>query len=261
MRSLAALVVLLLCAPRGQTGDDVTTRRQFAEISALIQRAVSARLPAEGVETRQSWGDTVPVPPKLPLPALRKYIRVGDHFELPHGAWRRFKGRIEDRDKELQVQVREFRALDASTYRLACDVDVKVACEGEWQQWQKGLLLVAATANADADLRVSVVCDVGIAVDFNMFPPSVKIDPKVQDLHVDLKSLTVRQLGNRLVQGEKVKGLPEGIEDVLRDVLKSSEPLLKAYANDAIARGLREGKGDVSPSALLKAAQGLPAKK
>ena len=257
MRLFCAALGFLVCGALLAGQDPAPAGPDYRELSRLLQQAVVKQLPPE-VEKRTGWGETIPVPPDLPLPRLRKYVKVGDHFEVPHGAWRRVKAKIEDPKRDLQLQVREFRQLDPSTYRLALDVDALVACEGEWQQWQTGLRLLAATAVADAAVRLSLVCDIAVSVEFKKFPPEVKLEPKVQDLKVDLKSLNVRHLGNRLVQGEKIEGVNENLEELLREGLKQSEPLLKAYANDAIARGLREGKGSISPAELFKAVPGKP---
>jgi hypothetical protein len=254
MRTLVLGIGLLTCAPILAIADDPTPTPDYRELSKVIQQQVVKKLPKE-VEKRFGWGETIPLPPRLPLPRLRTYVKVGDHIEVPHGPWRRVKGRIEDPSKDLDIQVREFRQLEPTTYRLALDADTTVNCEAEWQQWQKGLRLVGATAVADAALRISLVCDVGVSLDLSTFPPAVNLEPKVKELHIDLKSLNLRHLGNRIVQAENPKELGERFEDVLRDALHQSEPILKDYANDAIARGLREGKGGVAPAALLKAAQ------
>jgi hypothetical protein len=182
-------------------------------------------------------------------------------MEVPHGPWWKVKGWIDEPEKRLQVQVRDFKQLDAANYQIALDVDAHVSCAGEWQQWQKGLLLVGATAVAEPAFRVSVVCDIEVSFDVGTFPPGVSLTPKVKELHVDLKGLNLRQVGNRIVQAEDPKGLGERLEDTLRDALKQGEPFLVSLANEAIARGLREGKGNVAPTALFKSAQGAPTKK
>jgi hypothetical protein len=53
------------------------------------------------------------------------------------------------------------------------------------------------------------------------------------------------------VQGEKVRQLGNDLmPDLIRGLLKASEPLVKDYANEAIAASLKESKGQE----LLKAA-------
>ncbi len=255
MRSLAAALGLLLALPLLVGADEP----DYKELSSLMQQAVIRQLPGK-VEKQFGWGETIPVPPNLRLPRLRTYVKVGDGLEVPHGAWRRVQGFIEDPQRNLQLHVRDFRQIDATMYRLALDVDAIITCQGEWQQWQKGLLLVGAAADADADVRVSLVCDVGVSLDLKTFPPAVNLDPKVQELNIDLKHLYLHYLGNRLVRGEKIEGVPQRLEEIVRDVLKQGEPLVRDYANNAIARGLREGKGNVSPAALFKAAQGAKTK-
>jgi hypothetical protein len=258
MRLFVVGLGLSLLLPVFGSSDEPAAPPNYDELSRVIQQAVVKQLPPF-FEKRNAWGETIPVPPNLPLPRLRTYVRVGDHYEVPQGAWRRVKGWLDDPKKDLQVHVRDFQQVEATKYRLTLDVDTTIVCEGEWQQWQKGLLLVAANAEANAALRLSLVCDCAVSFEFAKFPPVVKLDPKVKELHVDLKNLTLRHLGTRLVRAEKVKGLDDRLEELLREALKQSEPLLLARANDAIARGLAEG--DIPPAAFIKAASKLPLKK
>jgi hypothetical protein len=252
MRSLPVAAGILLCGPLLSAADEPAAKSDYRELSRLLQQAAVKQLPKE-IEKRAGWGDTIPVPPNLPLPRLRTYVRVGDRLEVPHGSWRRIKGRFEDPQKDLQVFVNDFRPIDASTYRLALDVDAIITGDGEWQQWQKGLLLITVNGEADAALRISLVCDVGVSLNLKALPPEVNVEPKVKEMHVDLKSLSLRQLGNRFVQAGKNKEMETRLEELLREVLRQSEPFLVSYANEAIARGLREGKGRIAPAELFRA--------
>jgi hypothetical protein len=259
MRVFAPALTLLVLGPLLGSADEPVAKPDYRELSKLIHQQVAKKLPKE-VEKEFGWGATIPVPPKLPLPRLRKYVKVGDRLEVPHGAWSLVRGKIEDPDKNLVIQVRDFRQLEPTLYRVAVDADATIATEAEWQQWQKGLPIFGATALADAEVRLALVCDVRVSFDVSAFPPALNLEPKVSDLQLDLKALNLRQLGNRIVQAENPKELGARFEDIFRQALKQSEPKLKELANEALAKGLREGKGSVAPGELFKAVP-PPAKK
>lgn len=256
MRRPFAVVSLLVALPLCVGAGEPEKKPNFDELSRLLHRMALKQVPREHEQTF-GWGQTIPIPDKLRLPALRTYVKVDGRLELPHGAWRRARVKLLDPARDLRIKVRDFRPAGKG-YRLVIDAEADLFCEGEWRQWQKGLLLVAQVAEADAHLAASIVCDVDVSFDTNKFPPAVKVEPKITDLTVDLKDFTLRRVGGT-VEGEKVRELGTNLmRDVLRDLVKASEPLVKDYANDAIARSLREGKGGLPLSEILQALPKTP---
>ena len=49
-----------------------------------------------------------------------------------------------------------------------------------------------------------------------------------------------------------VEGKEQQYTGILRDLVHSAEPTVKDYANDAIARSIKEGKGTLGAEALFK---------
>ncbi len=225
-------------------------KTDYAAFSKIIHRVVVKQLPKE-FEDASGWGKMIEVPANLPLAGLRKLVKVGDHLEAPHGTWRRFKGKIEEPDKNLKIVVKDFKKVNEKTYRVAVDVDATILCRGEVQQWQKGLMLIGAEAAADANVTAAVVCDIGVSLNVKKFPPELNIEPKVTELGLELVDVKVR--GGPILKGENGKALANDFKDVLRGAVKASEPLVKAEANRAIAESLREGKGAISAAAILEA--------
>jgi hypothetical protein len=232
-------------APEKPTPQDYTT---FAK---LIHSTVVKQLPKEGFEDLSGWGQTIPAPDKLPLPALRTFIKVGNKLEVPHGTWRKLVGKIEDPDKNLKIVVKEFKPLKDTTYRVVADVDATFLCQVEMQQWQKGLLLIGGQIGADANVTAAVVCDVGTSFNFKKFPPEVTLEPKVVELGLDFVDFKVRN--GPIIQGEFGDNLRKDLKEVFRGVMKASEPIVKDYANQAIVQSLKDGKGLISTDAILKA--------
>jgi hypothetical protein len=250
MRHLSGLIGILAILPLSLSAGEPPPKQDYADFSRLVQKLVVKQLPKQ-FEDNSGWGEMTEIPPNLRLPRLRKVVRVGDHLEAPHGSWRRFMGKIEDPDKNLKIVVKDFKQLDAKTYRINVDVDATIMCHGEFQQWQKGLLLVGVETIADANITAAIVCDVGVSLNLKTFPPELNLEPKVQELGLELVDIKMRD-GFEL-QGERAKKLRSDVKDLLRAAVKASEPIVKDYANQAIVEGLKEGKGTISAAAIMKA--------
>jgi hypothetical protein len=255
-RSWTILLVLgaaLPCAA-GDEAPRPASKDRYAGLSRLIKKAVLARLP-KVFEDDSGWGQTIPVPEKVRRPRLRRtFVKVGDHWELPHGTWRKVRLWLEKPDRDLDIRVRELRQVDATHYRLRVDVDAALSLEADVRHWLKGLLLVDATARADAE--------VGLALDFAIkaelagkLPPEVKVEPRLTGLKTDLKDFTLRRVTfNRA--GVTVEGdaeLGDQLKGALQELLRAAEPRIRERANEAIARALREGRATLSAAELLKA--------
>lgn len=230
-------------------------KQQFADLSRLIQTMVAKEIPKE-YEDQSGWGQTIPIPEKLRLPGLqRTLIKVGDKLEMPHGLWKRYKVLMEDPKKDLVIRVKEFSKLDAKMFRLALDADAAFVGEAEVKHWAKGLALLNVTATADALIGLQMQFDIGVTLNTKKFPPDIKVEPKLNDLKVEMKEFNVRKVGSpKLIQfqGDPTKSLGIELKDAINGILKTFEPQIKEQANEAIAQALKEGKGTLSPAVLFK---------
>lgn len=251
MRPISAMLGIISIIPLSLAAQTpAQPKEEYAAFSKIIHRVVVKQLPKEFADNT-GWGQMMEVPANLPLAGLRKLVKVGDHLEAPHGTWRRFKGKIEEPDKNLKIVVKDFKKLNEKAYCIVVDVDATILCRGEVQHWQKGLLLIGAEASADANVTAAIVCDVGVELKVKKFPPELNLDPKVTELGLELVDVKVR--GGPILKGESGKALANDIKDMLRAAIKASEPLVKAEANRAIAESMREGKGAISAGAILEA--------
>jgi hypothetical protein len=250
MCRIGLFIGVLAFLPWSVFAGEKTPKQDYAEFSRLVHKIAVKQLPKQ-FEDNSGWGQMIEVPANLRLPGLRRIVKVGDHLEAPHGPWRRFHGKIEDPDKNLKIVVKDFKKLDDKTYRVFVDVDATILCHGEWQQWRKGLLIIGADAFADANITAAIVCDVGVSLDLKKFPPELNIEPKVKELGLDLVDFKLRD--GPILNGERGKMLSSDLKDVMRTLIKASEPGVKEYANQAIVEGLKQGKGTVSVSAIMKA--------
>jgi hypothetical protein len=222
--------------------------KDYTEFTKLVHSVIVKQTPKE-FEHKDGWGAVIPLPEqRLPLPNLRTYLKDGDRVVLPHGAWKKLKLKLDDPAKDIKIRVREFKNIDAKTYRLELDAEIFLRADGEWQQWQKGLMLIGAGVQTDALVNLAVGCDVGTALNFKKLPPEVELAPKVTDLAIELKDIRGRTgpIFNDEQRRNDIKGL-------LRSAVKLFEPQVKELANQAIAQGLKDGKGSMAADVLLKA--------
>jgi hypothetical protein len=244
----AAWIVFLTAAPASLHADD---NADYADLSRRIHQAIAPQIPKQ-FEDRSEWGGTVPIPERLRLAGLRTRVKVGDKEEFPHGAWKRTFIWLDDPTKDVQIDVRELRKLEGGPFRLVLDATVALHGERERQQWQRGLKLLAITAQADAVVTIGLEFDVKIALDLAKLPPEVNVEPKVVQSRLLLKEFELRKVG-RLIEGDLALQIGDELKGVIQDQMRQREPQVKERANQAIAKALQEGKGKISATSLLKA--------
>ncbi|MCS7045740.1 MAG: hypothetical protein NZO58_05245 [Gemmataceae bacterium] len=258
MRTMPSAVVFATLAALAAAGDDPkplqsprpsvkNSATEFAEFSKLVHGFVISRTPKQ-LEHRDGWGETIPLGnQRLPLPNLRTYLKDGDRVVLPHGAWKRLKLQLDDPARDIKIAVKDFKPIDAKTYRLVLDADVQLRADGEWQQWQKGLLLIGVGVETDAHVRLEVGCDVGVELNLKKIPPEVQVTPKVTDLSLDL--VDIRGRNGPIIGDEKLRN---DVKNLLRSGVKIAEPQVKELVQQAVAQSLKDGKGTLSAAELLK---------
>ena len=250
MRTYGILIGLAALLPFHVFAQESKLNPEYPEFSKLVHGIVVKQLPKQ-FEDASGWGQRIEVPLNLPLAKRRTIFKVGDHFEAPHGTWRRFVGKLEEPDKNLKTVVKGFKKLNDKTYRVVVDVDATVMVDAEFQQWQKGLLLIGGKGIVDANVTAAVVCDVGVSFNFKEFPPEVLLEPKVAELGLNLVDFKIR--GGPILPGETGDSIRNDLKNMIRTAMKSAEPAVKDHVNQAIAQSLKESKSDISITAILKA--------
>lgn len=234
----AAGALSLVCGTSPVRAED---KPDYSSFARRIQEAIVARMPRQ-FEDLSEWGKTIPLPADVRFPRLRRTaVKVGDHYEVPHGIWTRTRVWINDPAKSLQIQIRDSRKIDKNTTRLRVDATVAFQGQRERQRWVKGVSLFDISADADAVVAIGLDCDVKVAFDTSKFPPALRIEATVVKAQLALKEFNVRRVGPVVVveQGE----LGEELKRTLQERLKTYEPQVKEYANRAIAESLKGGKG------------------
>jgi hypothetical protein len=260
MRRLTWCVCLLLLPASARAAGDepppAGKEDPGADLARLIHKAVVAKLP-KAFEDNSGWGRTVPLPEMPRRPRLRRtVVEVDGRMEVPDGPWRKLRLRVDDPDRDLQVRVHSLKRVDAA-YRLTLEADAFLRTEADVQHWRNGLLLADVTARADVLLNVFVECDLAP----RLSAAGLRLEPAIQELRLNLKRIIPGRVSfhraGLSVEGEALRSLEEEIKEALQAALRAKEPEVKLRAGEALARGMKEGKGPVTPAEVLKAAAPL----
>jgi hypothetical protein len=252
-----AAFALLLPWAAGDETPPPAPKVDYTALSSMIHKVVLGQLPPV-IRTEANWGNTIPIEEGLRLMKRRKTVPVGDHREFPHGQWRKTRAWFDNPDKDLIIKVLDLKPAGTKGYQITLDVNASVHAETEIQQWQKGILLADILALTDVGVDVPLQCDVTLALGKG-FPPEVKVEPKVTSLKTNLedfklKKVELRRPGLALaLEGKAAEDMGKRVQGALQELLHNAEPTIAAKANEAIARSLREGKGNFSATALLNA--------
>jgi hypothetical protein len=263
LAALASFLAVFAVAGAGDNGKPAKSagKPDYTDFSRLLQKLAVSKIPKMHEDT-SGWGQTVPIPEKLRLPGLRKMVRVGNRMELPHGLWRKVKVWMKDPAKDLRITVRDVKQINPKTMRLSLEADATFGTAVQAQLWQKGLALPGFAGQADATIGVLLDCDVAIEVVAKKFPPELKVIPKVADIKTELKEFNLREVSTlrlgKVLEGERAKEVGNQYKGILQDMMHSAEPMVKDYANEAIAKSIQEGKGTLSADALFKLMSAAP---
>src|SRR5439155_2362299 len=125
------LLSLLMTAPLARAED----KSPNDNLARTIHSLIVPQIPKQH-EDRSAWGQTIPIPPDLRRPGLRRtMIKVGDRMELPQGPWSRTKVWFDDPARDVEIRVVEKRKLDDGKTRLVREATIRLHGERQRQQW------------------------------------------------------------------------------------------------------------------------------
>jgi hypothetical protein len=253
--SLAIVAGLLLTALGGaddkpaESKDD--KKPDYAELSKLVQQAIIEKAPKK-FEDKSQWGRTIPVHDNVRLPRLKRVVIEKDgKMQYPDGAWKRSFVWLDDPAKDIQIRIKDLKSVAPKTYRVKLDAMVSGHGERERQQWRNGVKLIGITVQADATITAALDIEVKLSFDNSKFPPDVVVTPKVVESKVLLDKFDLNRVGFILV-GDDARQLGDELKDFIQALITQHDNDVKDAANEAIAKALKEGKGRISATSLLK---------
>ncbi len=244
----AVLTLLLLAIPVARADD----KPDHSDIAKLIHNVMVPLVPKE-FEDKSDWGKTAPLPPNLRLPrARRTLIMVDGRLEAPEGGWKRTKLTLDDPARNVQIRVTELSRIDKERTRLGVEVTVSLHGERERLQWARGIRLLGITVEADAVIVANLETELTIKFTPGKFPPEINVTPKVLQTKLELKQFDLNRLGPVQLGNKEARDLGDELKGSLQDLMRQYEPQATAKLNEAIAKGLKDGKAKLSAASLLK---------
>jgi hypothetical protein len=229
-----------------------TTLVPSAEFQTLITRIVRQALPAE-YEKRHNWNHTQRVFDGWKLEWDGGKLETRRRWKEANDAqWHVYRVNLVDPEQTFRVHVERFQALESG--KVLCDlaVDTKLAVEGRLLQWDRGVQLLSIDAQAEAEARLWARLEIGGKVDVGKFPPSLYLEPVVQDAAVDLPRFRILRIGK--LDGPLVKSLSHGAREVIEEKLAEARPKLVDKMNAEIKKS--EAKLKLSVTDLLNSPWG-----
>lgn len=195
---LAFLCSLVICAgmPSLKTvcADGSAPITVDDQLQSLITE-ISRQVIPHNYEDKKHWGQKKEVVRGLYV--RREGLHIKTHRttkSVNHGTWTRYEIQLLDPDQQLHIRLVNVRQLP--NQRLAFDIvcDARLRILGQLANWQQGVQLICMSAEATADVRLAIGCDVSAQFDFSEIPPSLVIDPVVRTANLDIKSFRLNQL-------------------------------------------------------------------
>jgi hypothetical protein len=204
----------------------------FQQLQQLITAIVRDNIPDE-YEERKGWGDTTEVWAGLKVWQEGLQIKTKRRKkEVNHGTWKRYRIRLIDPENHFHVRVENLRVLPNGRFQFDTWVEAGLDAFGRISHWERGVQLISLSANAKAQVRLRVQCDLGVQLDPSEVPPAVTLDPVVTEADLQLVDFRLRRISD--LHGPLVHELGKGLRDVVEDELAKRRRKLPEKINRQI---------------------------
>lgn len=154
--------------------------------------------------------------------------------EVNHGTWKMYRVYLIDPQQQFQVRVENIH--DAGNggvgFELLCTARLHIF--GRLSQWVKGVQIISLGADADAQVRLRVSCQMVMRLDATKLPPDVLLRPSVSDANLEIVEFRLQQISD--LHGPLVKELSSGVREVLEDEIEDRRPKLVRDLNSQIEK-------------------------
>lgn len=192
----------------------------------LVSRIVLNNIP-HTFEGDDNWGDQKEVLDGLSI--RRDGLRIKTKRRMKsvnHGTWTKYRVRLIDPQNSFRLQVNDLETKESGhlCFELVADADLHVF--GRVSHWERGVQLFSFGSDADATVRLTVSCEVGLRFAVTSFPPKVQLLPRVTQADLKLRKFRLKHLSNL---GEPLsKRLSSTTREILeREIAKRRKKLVK----------------------------------
>ena len=223
-------------APRGTKSETVDPLREPTDLdqnlNQMITQLVLANIPHTYTDDKK-WGmtdrrfDGVKLRREgLKIETKRKWKTVN------HGTWKKYTARLVDPKQKFSVEVKKIRAAENGRLAFEFHTRTPLAISARQSKWVKGIQLYSISADARAEVRLRVDCELGIRLDPTKFPPDVLFDPEVTDASLEVIDFDVDRVSK--LGGEVAQQVTKQARSILDDKIEEKEHKLVEKLNRSI---------------------------
>ncbi|QDU59755.1 hypothetical protein Pan216_05870 [Planctomycetes bacterium Pan216] len=212
-----------------------------SEESRIIQRIVLASIPRVHDE-RPNWGNTVHIFDGFDWKRDGFRIKVSKRKkkEVNHGLWKHYRVTLVDPEKHLHVVVKNTRQLAEDRFAFQVFLSCKLDGYAEFRHWNNGIKLFSVDTEGDADVEMTLDCEVTLKMTGEWYLPSIEVSPKITRSQLTLRNFTLRRFGHG--KGPIVREIGNSLEGAIQRMMDEQEPRIVDLANKELAEFEEEGK-------------------
>lgn len=220
--------------PPAPSSDPIRLKDAPEESRSFLTNLVLDNLP-DDFEDDKKWGLTRNrwdgVKMRMDGLKLRTHRR---YKEVNHGTWKRYHATLVDPEEHLLVKITNWKQKSVGTVGFDLNLAAKVHAIGRRQKWNNGVRIYSVTAEAIADLRMTIGMEVSTKLDTTKFPPDVILLPKAKTGDARLVQFKLQRISH--ADGPVVRELGDALEKLLRKELAERNPKLVAKLNRQIEK-------------------------
>jgi hypothetical protein len=203
-------------------------------VQPLLMQLVLENVPHE-YENTKNWGGTREVFDGLHIRTDGLRIRTKRKKKTAnHGTWKKYSITLVDPQENLRVRITDLRedAPGHVVFRLL--LTAKLEAFGRLQEWNRGIRLFSISADALADVDLSLLCRMTTELDAKHLPPDILLKPEVTEAQLRLRSFRLKRVSK--ADGPVIRELGDGVADIVRKKLAEKNTELVAKINRQIAK-------------------------
>jgi hypothetical protein len=179
----------------------------------MITEIVLENLP-ENYEDKKHWGKQKEIWTGVRLSGKPFELKMNSRKKLVnHGTWTMYRIALVKPKHWFRTRVANVRGAGAG--RIGFDVIVLARVHGfaRLSQWETGVQLISVSADAEADVKLRLRCQVGFDFQLVDYLPAVSVDPEVTRADLRLIRFRVRRISQ--IRGALAHELGKGLRDLL----------------------------------------------
>lgn len=160
------------------------------------------------------------------LETKRRYKMVN------HGTWRKYSAELVDPQQQFSVELSDVKRGKDGQTQFWVNIGANLDLGARQSKWVKGVQLYSFSAEGFAKVRLSVLCDLDIGLDFSKFPPDLVLQPIVHDAKIQVDEFRLSRVSK--AGGEIAQQIARRARRELDEKISEKERKLVKKLNEEI---------------------------